>query len=331
MSSMSRAAKGFTLIELMVSMALGIVLTGGVATLFLENSTNFAQDNEMARIQENGRYAMRTLARELSMAGFMGRYINVDKVLTTTITDIDQCGDDWAVNFDVHLEHENNILADADLYGGCIAEEDQLAGTDVLVIKRVADTASLVNGELTASTTIDDDLVYLRAVNQGHSMNLVNGSVFSTDDITAGSAVDAWEYRPVIYFVRNYSTVVGDGIPTLCRVVLNGDEDGSGSPDMSTEADEGDCFVEGIENIQIEYGIDSDADGTPNQYSADPADVDNIVSARIYILARSVGSVRNYTNDKVYNLGGVTVAAAGDRFMRKVFSTTVVLRNPYNL
>ncbi|GAB3092370.1 hypothetical protein GCM10027217_03200 [Pseudomaricurvus hydrocarbonicus] len=320
---MGTEQRGFTLVELLVAMTLGIVLSAGVAVLFLESSTNYSQDDETARMQENGRFAVQLLSHELGMAGFYGRYVNVDELLTTTITDIDQCGDDWAVNVDDHIEHNNDIAATADLYGGCVAQENQTAGSDVLAIKRVADQATLDDGSLQSPATIDDEVVYLRSANQGNELQLVRGASLTVADQTAGSGVDAWEYLTNIYYVRNYSATVGDGIPTLCRVVMQGDG--------TIGADSSGCLVEGIETIHIEYGDDTDADGVPNQYTDDPAEVDQLVSARVYVMARSVNTVRNYTNDKAYTLGQKTVAAANDRYMRKVYSTTITLRNPFNL
>ena len=65
-----------------------------------------------------------------------------------------------------------------------------------------------------------------------------------------------WEYRPSIYFIRNYSNAPGDGIPALCKKVLTGV-----GPSMTSE-----CIAAGIEDLQIEYGIDLNDDGNPNVF-----------------------------------------------------------------
>ncbi|NIB40244.1 prepilin-type N-terminal cleavage/methylation domain-containing protein [Pseudomaricurvus alkylphenolicus] len=321
----SKSQNGFTLVELLVAMTLGLLMAGGVIALFVESGNNYSQDDEMSRIQENGRFAMQLLSREMAMAGFFGRYVNVDQSATTAITDIDQCGDDWALNISDHIEHNNDIAGDVTLYNGCVAADEQVAGTDVLVVKRVADEPSLEDGTVQSPATLNTNFVYLKSSNQGNDLSFVKGTSanFPVADQTAGSGVDAWQYFPTIFFIRNYSTTVGDGIPTLCRVVLLA----NGTMGLDT----GGCLVEGVENLQIEYGIDSDSDGVPNQYTATPTDVDDVVSARIYVLIRSVNPVRNYTNDKTYNLGSVTDGPADDNFLRRVYSTTVSLRNPYNL
>ena len=59
------AAAGFSLIELMVAMTLGILLSIGIVTLFGATSkTNKVQD-ALARLQENGRYALTRITNDL--------------------------------------------------------------------------------------------------------------------------------------------------------------------------------------------------------------------------------------------------------------------------
>jgi type IV pilus assembly protein PilW len=66
--------RGFTLIELMVALTLGLLLSFGIVTLFSATSkTNKVQDS-LARLQENGRYAMIRMNADLRMLG--GQYCN---------------------------------------------------------------------------------------------------------------------------------------------------------------------------------------------------------------------------------------------------------------
>jgi type IV pilus assembly protein PilW len=85
--------------------------------------------------------------------------------------------------------------------------------------------------------------------------------------------------------------------------------------------------------MQTEFGVDGDGDFVADYYTAAPtaAEIGDAVSARIYVLARSISEVPDYVNDKTYRLGAKVIAAANDGFYRRVFSTTVLLRNPTNL
>ena len=80
--------------------------------------------------------------------------------------------------------------------------------------------------------------------------------------------------------------------------------------------------------MQIELGIDSDFDGVANQYKAAPlaAEMENAVAARIYLLLRSLSEIPGNKSTKTYHLGEKTVVR-GDRFMRRLFTTTVQIRN----
>ena len=61
---------GLTLIELMVSILLGSTFSLAIAGVYLHSKRQFAVEEAMARVQENGRFALHLLRRELSLAGF---------------------------------------------------------------------------------------------------------------------------------------------------------------------------------------------------------------------------------------------------------------------
>ena len=73
-------------------------------------------------------------------------------------------------------------------------------------------------------------------------------------------------------------------------------------------------LVEGIEEFQIEYGIDTDSDGVPDVYNANPttyvcggctagSNWANTVTARVHLIARNIESSARYTDSKTYTLG----------------------------
>ena len=129
------------------------------------------------------------------------------------------------------------------------------------------------------------------------------------------------QYQPQIFYVRPDSAGE-DGIPTLVRETLQGD-------DMRAEV-----LVEGVEDMQIEWGVDgADDDLAPDHYTADPdnAELADAATARIFLLVRGIRPVTGYVNDKTYKLGRKTVAARNDAFYRRVYSMTVQLRNSEKL
>jgi type IV pilus assembly protein PilW len=95
--------------------------------------------------------------------------------------------------------------------------------------------------------------------------------------------------------------------------------------DSSTE-----CLATGVEDLQIEYGIDTDADAAPNYYTSTPdaAELTQLAAARVSLLARAEQQDPYYTNPKTYTLNAGKVVTPGDSFYRRLLSTTVLLRNP---
>jgi len=284
----------------------------------VQNNRSATQDEEISRVLENGRFVMRHLGRELAMAGFWGKYLDIDLATNHLLALVGQdCGDtivDWVKAYDAIEFINNATVAQVAANHECLPSARIEVGSDVIALKRTAD-----------AETADADIVlgqmYMRS--NGANAQFFLGGTFGTPPALGGTETN-WAYFPYVYYVRDYSVNVGDGIPTLCRAYLSVNI----LPNMTNE-----CLVEGIENIQIEFGVDTDSDFVANYYQATPtaAEVTNAVSARLYVMARSVNTVPGYTNDKTYTMGSTTVPAANDGFYRRVFSSTILLRNPANL
>jgi type IV pilus assembly protein PilW len=112
----------------------------------------------------------------------------------------------------------------------------------------------------------------------------------------------------------------GKPIPTLKRIELQS------GPSMSTVS-----LVEGIENFQVEYGIDTSGDGVPDSYVLAPANTtqwSNIVALRLHLLARNIDTTAGYKDTKQYNLGlDGTTAATNDAYKRHVYTALVRVNN----
>jgi len=210
---------------------------------------------------------------------------------------------------------------DPNVPSDCWAGDDDLINDpnmpapDVLVIRRTKDTLSAATDPNSPTTpTLDANSFNLRIEDANVSITLVKGIG------SAGSPVEWWEYYPHILFVRDHSLSSSDGIPTLCRKGL------SAASNMQGDTQ---CIVEGVENMQIEFGIDEDGDQQANYFLTEPTDADlrAAVAARIYLLVRSVNPITGYTNDKSFSLGQTVVAPPADNYYRRVFQTTVLLRN----
>ena len=138
-----------------------------------------------------------------------------------------------------------------------------------------------------------------------------------------------------IYFIAN-NNEPGDGIPTLKRAELGANGAFSIAP-----------LVEGIENLQFEYGLDTNGDSMPDAVSADPGTYAgcaadpcyitnwlNVVTAKVHLLSRTNDATPGYTDTKTYPLGlqadgtQLTVGPFNDAFKRHAYTTTIRMNNP---
>lgn len=312
--------KGFTLVELLISLALGVIISFAAIELYVESKRSYMQDEEMARLQENARFSVDYLKRELTLSGFFGGINDTSSLAPQPVTS-DCSGAAWALDVTTPFElvNDNNGTSLSTVNGttwSCITPGDVVAGTDLFSVKRTSDSPTLRNGELTGDGE-DLNQWYFKTFDYSDlSWTYLNANI-SSHEKTSGSTYNYWEYYAKIFYIRSYAVTEDDGIPTLCVNTLTGSA-------MTNQ-----CLVEGVQDIQIELGIDADNDGVVEQYKNAPAAVDfgNARSVRLYMLVRSVNPIPGYKNEKTYRLGQKDIAAFNDAFVRKVISTTIKLRN----
>ena len=331
---MRRRQVGLSLIELMIAMTIGLLLSGAVLGAYVNAVRSLSQDERHARMQENGRYALRLVAEDLMMADFWGQMTSTDTMTTSLTVPTGNCAEEIDLyDADTAIWFNNEHSGDTHFTPCTTITDDQRASTDLVVIKRSAGAPTAetfvdvndVDGDSNTSETLtigasdlEDERVYLRT-------NGTNAEFI--DDATGGNAPGLgegdWLYAPRLYYVRDFYDTSGDGIPALCR--LDMDDDDTGFDDTPQ------CVAEGIEDLHLQFGIDTDTDGVANRCAADPslADMESAVSARVYVLARASEADPSYSNTKTYVLGDETVTV-NDGFYRSVFSTTVSLRNSVN-
>jgi type IV pilus assembly protein PilW len=197
-----------------------------------------------------------------------------------------------------------------------------MAGSDVVAIKRVF---GKVAGTDTVTTGLLDGTIYLRTHDKYGRLYLQGGGTPAAVD----TPYNNWQYSPVLYFVQKYSVSATESpqVPSLCRMVLK--STGGAAPAFTKE-----CIAQGIENLQVEIGVDTDEDGGANYFTASPTDQDlnRACTARLYLLARGVRREVDYVNPKTYQIGNMASAyppAGSDmHYHRKTLSTEVALRNP---
>jgi type IV pilus assembly protein PilW len=374
---------GFSLVELLIGLTVGLVVVAGLATIYANSSRSQAELQKSAAQIENGRYAMEVISSDLHLAGFYGDFANLPPLQSATMavpaTLPDPCATSTA-----------NLLAALPLplqgydspsvtpISTCLTSANFLSGTDILVVRRastavVASTAAPVTNEIYLQANTDS--ADIQAGSSGSTIGTTrkaNGGIatimkknFATGNFDL--AADIRKYEVHIYFVAPCSLPSGGGttctgsaddngspIPTLKRLELTS----NGTSTVMNLVP----LVEGIQNLQIEYGLDdtpnsADAatgfvgDGAPDSYITSPSTAalstttpatlsnwQNVVAAKVFILARNSTQTGGYTDTKTYCLGslnstGACPAAAtfgpfNDRYKRHVYSAQVRLTNP---
>lgn len=322
-----RRSAGYSLIELMVTASIGLLLILGVVVVLSSSGRNYREDSRYSGMQDELRFALGQVINDTEMSGFWSNLftpsaISADGSLPTTTTsgwsDCGASGVDFAfAGFStgsmVPIAVSNNLADGAAAHAAyqCIDASEFQADTDVLTVRRVVGDA-VTDSALVAGT------VYLRE--NGTVGILFLYSAGGTPPTITGT-VNNWPYRISVYYIRNYSQSVGDGVPALCRKSLQAQT----PPAWTTE-----CIGQGIENLQVEFGIDPAGTGTAAYYRSAPsaAELSQAVTTRISLLARSSEQDYQYSNGKRYALGDVVVAGSGDHYYRKALASAVVLRNP---
>ncbi|MCI0507962.1 MAG: PilW family protein [Gammaproteobacteria bacterium] len=320
--------KGLTLTELMVAIAIGLVVSAAVAGLFLQNKANSEQNQEISYLQDNGRYALKILADDLKMANFWGGYqsgnrssISIDSAGIPNIDAVlklaSNCGatagaGDWDYDLTNFLEYTTSASAKDSF--NCI-EYDSTAidsDTEVLLVKRT------VGQPLAAASALTIGAPYLRT---NRSVATIHKATVSTGDPV--SDYFDWKYQSRIYFIEG---------ATLKRWSLRENEaDPTTDPVYVKEE-----LAAGIENFHIVYGIDNSTpwtDGVADFYTSAPTadELKQAINATIYVLVRGSKPVTGYKNDKTYQLGDNKIAAANDGYYRRVYSTTVLMKNSQSM
>jgi len=304
--------QGFTLVELMVALAISLVVMGAIFLTFKSQQDSYVIQDQITAMQQNLRSAMYMLTRDIQMAGY---YTNFDA---------DQYTMDW-----------DDLDGDTEPIRPLIFGQNNVAGgsgvknntDEIVIVKASSEGRPLVAGEDATAGTItlttrdldgdgDDDLN-----NTGKKYGLLVKEDLSTAEFfevdSASGAIN-----PPGGLAQNYGE--GDLIFRADVVIYRIDEDAT-NPSLRRRnlgSDNGyRVIAENIDNIQFRYLLN---DGT---WTNNPAgQVPNVRAVEISLLARTAKINRGYTDTNTYNIGDVS-QTPNDAYRRKLLSSKVKTRN----
>ncbi len=311
--------KGFSLIELMVSMTIGIVLIGGAVYVFDEARATLNVNDTIARMQENARWALDVLEPDIRLAGYWGRHTS-GQVISGSATSgstlgapvTGDCDTNWAIDVATSLAATNNEAPDWD----CIANDDYRAGSDTLEVRHAS-------GQIIETADLETGRIYVRTHEAGLG-GLFAGSAQPPIANGQNNALVAHAYhvRPYTFSDANDTP---DDRPSLRRQGL------SVVGNAPTVVDQE--VISGVEDLQVQFGIDPNGDGSVDRYvNPDNAVLNTnprILAVRIWLLMRADSPEVGFSDDRTYRYADREFTPAGDeaRFRRLLVSRTIFLRN----
>ena len=307
------------MVELMVALAIGSFLMIGALQIYSQSRQAFVINESIARVQETAQFAMDTIEADLRMASNWGRNSRPLAVEGRSILADPNpkalpvpngCGADWALDLAQVVDGSNNVFALA-----CAALGGAQPNSDIFTVRRATVAAvPLEAGRLQIQST--------RIQGELFSDGLVPAKFNPAQSATHNLLVNS-------YYVAANSTLI-PGVPTLRRKML------AMIGGVQTIVDQE--VAPGVENLQIQLGIDVNEDNTVDRYVNpgdpvyDPAAAGyvpgaRVLTARVWILVRSISPEVGIVDLRDYEPGDVDLGVINDGFRRLQVSKTILLRN----
>ncbi|KPW04424.1 PilW family protein [Pseudoalteromonas sp. P1-11] len=320
--------KGFTLIEMMISLFIGGLILGGVMFTYIGMKVTTKDTMTIGELQESGRLAINIMQRDIEQVGFWGTYYDDSFTAANTQTLPTPSGDcfeglnngsfpDLASSSNFRTIYAKEASSTSEL--NCISKP--IAGTDILQIKFLQGEQLTVNG--TTNETQADENYFIA---EQESAEFARGAV---DSGSLNVNATVWPYSHHVYYLAEQTYTVNNKsltVPALMRKRLNG-------ASMKAET-----IMEGVENMRFVFGLDTDSDSRVDSYRSiedmQHSDWENrksILTVQVFLLVRALQpdpglKIKNQT----YILGedeDSRELTFTDTYRRTVFTTTIRLNN----
>lgn len=358
-----RRAAGFSLVEIMVALLISLFILGGAVSILLQNQKNYRHNDDFGRLQENARFALELITSDLRMAGFIGcaRH-NVQGMPETVRSKLQGVAVGSLLDPTFLIDGYEQDVGAWEAQGNVDLAGVILAGTDAITVRRLRNrgvpiTASMAKADdvLNVSTAPvsagqiaaiyncqGTDIFQAAAVTANTITHVMGGGSPGNSSNTLSRVYD----QNAVYVADPAADPEGDTAKTFVagfEAVRYYISNNNGQPTLWREYHDGtgvvqQPLVDGIENMQFQYGEDTDLDGAPDSY-ADADMVVNwgqVVSVRVTLLVRTIDEYGDETDTKKYDIYGTPgddsddFTAPGDHRSRKLVSATVLLRNLQN-
>jgi len=327
--------QGLSLIEVMISMAIGSVVILGVLSLFNANTETYNALQAQTRLQEGASFGLNVIARDLQRAGYRGCFSRGN--IYSAVASV-------PVEFDIRSglsvyngNSDGTWTASSTALGSALSEA--IDGTDIITLRFVENdeaylSTALVTGQESVAVTVvsappspiisNITVNDLALISDCEKATLFKVTGASLDDakttLTLGHAVSAASGNIVAGLAETGTFGTDAAVASIVSktyFIKQGASDLAGKGGYSLYQYDGTSsaeLVEGVEDLQILLGLDTDSDGVPNQYLDPSASIDTsqIVTILLEITANSI-----------YAAG----STEADGLLRRTFRQTINVRN----
>jgi type IV pilus assembly protein PilW len=345
-ASLRGASRGFSLIELMVAMAIGVVTVVAALQMLATSREAYRVNERVARLQEQARTAFAVIEPDIELAGFYGFTQSAETVrlirggdrnavaasaaalrqfpllpggaLPVAVSGLPPgahaCGVNFGIDVSMPVQGSNNTFAlGRSPTSSCNAYQGRAqAGADTLTARRVA----------TQRAVAEANRLQIYAVRD----TSLSAQFMFTDGNAPGPSDDDHQVHDLVvrtYYVARDSVGRRDA-PALRVKSLT--RSGTGLIFNDEEV------MTGVEDLQVQFGVSADRSGRVSHY-VDPGSPElpavQVVSVRVWLRVRADESEPSFIDTQTYAYADVEFTPSGTErhFRRVLMSRTITLRN----
>jgi len=364
MTRTQHGQQGVTLIELMIGLLLGLLVMAIIFEIYLANRRSYVLADALGARQETIRYVTTVMAKDARMAGYRGCLPDDGTILNTV--NPDPAGgartpfthSDFRYRYELYVEGFDAAGADWDPALPDVLDDVQ-PGTDVLTLRATfgpevyvvsappgqSVNSALLTNPLSPAPFGAGDIVMVSDCTGATIFQITNYNLANPGNPSAavGTIVHNAGQGAGLPQPGNYQQSIGRVYPVGSLVTridtvsyfIRPSATGSG-PALWRRM-EGDSpaereIAEGVENLQVLYGVDDNADRVPDAYRTAAAvdaagDWRNVLSVRVALLVAGTRDRAGDADPRTFDLLGTSVGPFADGRLRRVVTTTLSLRN----
>lgn len=348
--------RGFTMVELMVTLAIGLVIVGLVGGIYLGSKKSSRYQETTSRLQENARFANDNLSRAIRNAGYSGCRTDIP-----TANVVVGGAASWWLNLSAPIiGYEGGVSAfPAGITTTGTAAGVLIADTDAFTTVGLDSSNELsVIGHNPTSAQIDTTQHKIKpgailvisdcsraaifqvsgpTNNNGNATNVVHNTGASTDPgncykglgTSCSGTQTNYQFKPgstlmqmtaSAFYIGKSTSTTGNG-RSLWTIQLGNDPSNGNVVTTPVE------LIEGVDDMQIEYGESATVNGAPDRYvkANEVTSWPKVVSMRVSLLMSTLEDNVS-TGKQTYTYNG-TSTTASDRRVRRVYTSVYNLRN----